>query len=105
MTRVFLKGMEQRRRGHIVNMSSMSAFHPIPGGILYTSTKYAIRGFSESLSEELRQEGYGNSIYVSSVHPYFVATRADLMDTVKPKFVLRKNNPIFLSYAPIHLQL
>lgn len=91
MTRVFLKDMERRRSGHIVNMSSLSAYYPIPGGILYTASKYAVRGFSEALSEELRQEGLAESIYVTSVHPYFVATRADLMEIVKPRFVSKSS--------------
>lgn len=87
MTRVFLKEMERRRNGHIVNMSSLAAFYPIPHAILYTSSKYAVLGFSEALSEELRQDGLGDSIHVTSVHPYFVATRADLMKMVKPRSI------------------
>lgn len=102
MTRVFLKEMERRRKGHIVNMSSMCAYFPIPGGILYTSSKYAIRGFSEALAEELRQEGLDELIHVSSVHPYFVATRADLMDMVKPKFVPK---PMLLYYSTLFLSI
>lgn len=78
MTRIFLAGMLERRRGHIVNMSSLSAFHAVPGAIVYSATKYALLGFSEALSEELRQDGYGNCVHVTSVHPYFTATRNDL---------------------------
>lgn len=83
MTRVFLKEMERRRTGHIVTMSSLAALYPVPGAVLYTSSKFALLGLSEALSEELRQDGYGDSIHVTSVHPYFVATRADLMKIIK----------------------
>lgn len=79
VTRTFLPGMMERRRGHVVCMSSMSAFHAMPGAAIYSSTKYASRGFIEALAEEIRQEGYGNCIHLSSVHPYFVSTRKDLM--------------------------
>lgn len=83
MTRVFLKEMERRGSGHIVNMSSLAALYPLSGAILYASSKFALLGFSESLSEELRQDGFGDSIHVTSAHPYFVATRADLMKILK----------------------
>lgn len=82
MTRVFLKEMERRRSGHIVTMSSLAAYYPLAGAILYSSAKFALLGFSEALSEELRQEGLGDCIHVTSVHPYFVATRADLMKMI-----------------------
>lgn len=82
MTRTFLSGMMARRRGHIINISSMSAFHPIPGAVIYSATKFAVQGFTEALAEELRQEGYGDQIHFTSVHPYFVSTRKDLMEAV-----------------------
>lgn len=92
MSRVFLKEMERRRTGHIVNMSSLSAYNPIPGAVLYSSSKFAVLGFSEALAEELRQDGLGDSIYVTSVHPYFVATRADMMKIIKPRFVAQNQS-------------
>lgn len=60
----------------------MSALHPMPGAVIYSSTKFAVRGYLEALAEELRQEGYGDCIHFSTVHPYFVATRKDLMDAL-----------------------
>lgn len=80
--------MERRRTGHIVTMSSLAAFYPAAGTILYTSSKFAMLGFSEALSEELRQDGLGDRIYVTSVHPYFVATRADFMNLIKLRLII-----------------
>lgn len=80
--RTFLPGMMERRRGHIAQISSMSALHPMPGAVIYSSTKFAVRGYIEALAEELRQEGYGDSIHFTTVHPYFVSTRKDLMEAV-----------------------
>lgn len=87
MTRTCLESMRHRRLGHIVNMSSMAAYYPIPNATLYSSSKSAILSFSEALSEELRQDGYGDCVHVTSVHPYFVSTRADLMDLVHLRFL------------------
>lgn len=83
MTHVFLETMMRRRKGHIVNMISLSSYHPFPGGTVYSSTKYALRGFTEALAQELRIDGYENCIHITGVHPYFVATRKELMDAVK----------------------
>lgn len=80
----------QRRRGHIVCVSSMSAFHPMPGATIYSSTKFAARGFIEALSEEIRQEGFGDCIHFSSVHPYFVSTRKDLMSALNLRWIILK---------------
>lgn len=88
MSRMFLETMIRRRSGHIMNLSSMASYHAIPGGIVYTTTKFAVRGFSEALDQELRLDGFGNYIHVTAVHPYFVATRKDLMDcAAKLRFV------------------
>lgn len=80
--RTFLPGMMARRRGHIAQISSMSALHPMPGAVIYSSTKFAARGYIEALSEELRQEGYGDCIHFTTIHPYFVSTRKDLMEAI-----------------------
>lgn len=58
----------------------MTAFHPIPGAIIYVATKFAVQGFNEALAEEMRQDGYGDCIHLTSIHPYFVSTRKDLME-------------------------
>lgn len=84
--RTFLPGMIKRKSGHIVQISSMSALHPIPGAIVYTATKYAVTGMMLALEEELRQEGSKHNIDFTTVHPYFVATRLDLMNLLNLRF-------------------
>jgi NADP-dependent 3-hydroxy acid dehydrogenase YdfG len=50
----FLPGMVARGEGgHIVNTASMSAFVALPSTAIYCTTKYAVRGLSESLRIEL----------------------------------------------------
>jgi len=47
--------------GHIVNTASMSAFVALPTTAIYCTTKYAVRGLSESLRIELDKYGIGVS--------------------------------------------
>ncbi len=64
-TRAVLPRLVAQRSGHIVNVSSISGYHPLPGGSGYAATKYAVTGFSESLFHEVREHG----IKVTTVFP------------------------------------
>jgi NAD(P)-dependent dehydrogenase (short-subunit alcohol dehydrogenase family) len=51
------------RGGHIVNTSSMSGIIPLPDpGVIYTTSKFAVRGLSESLRLALAQDRIGVSV-------------------------------------------
>lgn len=56
-TRLFLPRMIERGSGHIVNVSSLSGLVPLPFHLPYTTTKYALTGFSEVLATEVRRHG------------------------------------------------
>lgn len=88
VTHEFLESMIHKRMGHIMNIASMSAYHPFPGGIIYSTTKFAIRGFTECLTQELRLDGHSDYLHVTGVFPYFVATRKDLTDAFHLRFVI-----------------
>jgi uncharacterized protein len=62
-------GMVQRKRGHIVFMSSVAGKIPAAGVSIYNATKFGIRGFGLALREELWDTGVG----VSVVCPTFVS--------------------------------
>jgi 3-oxoacyl-[acyl-carrier protein] reductase len=49
--------MVRQGAGHIVNMGSLAALAPVPGLSLYSASKFAVRGFSLSIAEELRPRG------------------------------------------------
>jgi NAD(P)-dependent dehydrogenase (short-subunit alcohol dehydrogenase family) len=53
--------IERGQGGHIVNTASMSAFVALPGTAIYTTSKYAVRGLSESLRIELEKFNIGVS--------------------------------------------
>lgn len=52
---------KQGEGGHVVNTSSMAGMVPLPGLAAYSTAKYAVRGFSESLRMQLAKEGIGVS--------------------------------------------
>lgn len=59
----FMPRMIERRSGaHIVNTASMSAFVALPNTAIYCTSKYAVRGFSESLRIELEKYDIGVSL-------------------------------------------
>ena len=53
MIKAVLPGMRQRRRGHIINITSMGSFITMPGISYYCGSKFALEGISETLSQEL----------------------------------------------------
>ena len=65
MTRAVLPIMRQQRSGHIVNISSIGGLRSFPSLAYYHATKYAVEGFSESLSLEVAPLG----IKVTIVEP------------------------------------
>jgi len=72
MTRAFLPLLRQSGDAHIVNLSSLFGLIAPPGQAAYCASKFAVRGFTESLRRELEAEGA--KIAVTLVHPGGVAT-------------------------------
>jgi short-subunit dehydrogenase len=73
----FMPHLAKVERAHIVNMSSLFGIVGMAGQSAYSATKFAVRGFSESLAEELRVTTVGLTV----VHPGAVAT--NIMKTAK----------------------
>ncbi|MCB9679660.1 MAG: SDR family oxidoreductase [Alphaproteobacteria bacterium] len=69
--RAFLPAMVERKRGWIANVSSIFGIIGVPNCTAYCATKAAVKGFTESLDQELRATGVG----VSCIHPGGVSTR------------------------------
>ena len=65
VTRAVLPAMRAARRGHVFNLSSTAGYRGIETGALYSSSKFAVEGFSESLAAELKPFG----IHVTIVEP------------------------------------
>jgi NADP-dependent 3-hydroxy acid dehydrogenase YdfG len=71
VTRRFLPAMRQRRRGRIVNVSSVAGRVTLPFFAPYNSTKHAL----ESISDSLRHELHPHGIDVVVIEPGAVKTR------------------------------
>lgn len=65
ITRAFLPGMMERRSGQIVNVVSTAGFAGVFSYTAYSASKFALRGFSESLRAEMKPY----CITVSLVYP------------------------------------
>lgn len=53
----FARYFRKRKKGYILNMSSMSCWMPMPGIAMYASTKAYIRVFTRALAYELKDSG------------------------------------------------
>jgi len=71
-TRAFLPQLSRQREAHIVNLSSIFGIIAPPGQTAYAASKFAVRGFSESLRHEL--QAAKSPVRLSVVHPGGVAT-------------------------------
>ncbi|MBB4866293.1 NAD(P)-dependent dehydrogenase (short-subunit alcohol dehydrogenase family) [Pseudomonas nitritireducens] len=65
MIRAVLPFMRQRRRGHILNITSMGGYITMPGIAYYCGSKFALEGISETLGKEVA----GLGIAVTAVAP------------------------------------
>ena len=70
VTRAVLPGMVARNRGDVVNISSVAASYPYPGGNVYGGTKAFVRQFSLNLRADL----LGTKIRVTSIEPGMAET-------------------------------
>ena len=72
LTRAFLPVLARESAAQLVNVSSIFGIIAPPGQTAYSASKFAVRGFSESLRHEL--EAAGSPVGVTLVHPGGVRT-------------------------------
>lgn len=65
-----LPDMVARRRGHIINIASLSGVIPVPGQVVYVGAKFGVVGLSAALADEMAPHG----VHVSVVMPPFTNT-------------------------------
>jgi NAD(P)-dependent dehydrogenase (short-subunit alcohol dehydrogenase family) len=70
LSREVVKTMLPRRKGNIINISSMASQYGIPKVIAYTASKAAIEGMTRAMAVELSPDG----ILVNCIAPGFIAT-------------------------------
>ncbi len=68
--KAFLPYLKQQPESHIVNISSINGFITWPNHAPYCASKFAVKGFTETLWQELRH----TNVQVSCVHPGGIKT-------------------------------
>jgi short-subunit dehydrogenase len=71
-TKLFLPALIESGDGHVVNISSLFGLVSMPDQSFYNAAKYAVRGFTEALREEMLIDRH--PVGVTSVHPGGIKT-------------------------------
>jgi 3-oxoacyl-[acyl-carrier protein] reductase len=97
MTKFVLPQMLARRRGHIVNIVSVSGLIGEADASGYNASKWAVRGFSQSLFKQVRERG----VRVSMIHPGGVNN--DESRAVAAKTLIQNQDVAELVYTAVTL--
>jgi 17beta-estradiol 17-dehydrogenase / very-long-chain 3-oxoacyl-CoA reductase len=86
ITRAVLPGMVSRRRGLIINMSSIAGYKPLPLMGVYSASKKFVEYFSQTLEYEY---GSSHNIHVQTLTPSYIATKMTKWSNLlqKPNFI------------------
>src|SRR5258707_4638669 len=71
-TKVFLPHLIESGDGHVINISSVFGLFSVPGQAAYNAAKFAVRGFTEALRQEMTAAGH--PVKVTTVHPGGIKT-------------------------------
>lgn len=90
----FIPGMIEKKKGHIINIASAAGLVSSPKMSVYTASKHAVIGWSESLRLEL--ESISKDLHVTTVTPSYISTgmfegvRSSVVPILKPETAARK---------------
>ncbi len=71
-TKLFLPHLIASGDGHVINISSVFGLFSVPGQAAYNAAKFAVRGFTEALRQEMMVAGH--AVKVTTVHPGGIKT-------------------------------
>ena len=71
-TKAFLPHLIASGDGHVINISSLFGIFSVPGQAAYNSAKFAVRGFTEALRQEMALADH--PVKVTTVHPGGIKT-------------------------------
>lgn len=75
--------MIDRQKGHIVSIASVFGLTGLATACTYSASKFAVRGFMETLALDLHIQGLSDYIHTTTVCPYFIATNENVVASVK----------------------
>jgi short-subunit dehydrogenase len=96
MTKAFLPHLLTRPEAHIVNISSMGGFLPVPGQTIYGASKAAVKLFTEGLSSELSN----TIVRVTAVFPGAVDTNIAANSGVESSLQMENEQETIKILAP-----
>lgn len=92
-TKAFLPHLIESGDGHIVNISSLFGLMAVPGQSAYNAAKFAVRGFTEALRQEMLVNGH--PVNVTCVHPGGIKTAIVRNSDAVPGFDKRALAEVF----------
>lgn len=96
VTKTFLPTLLERPEAHIVNLSSMGGFVPVPGQTIYCAAKAGVKMLSEGLASEL----IGTNVRVTVVFPGAIATNITANSGVRPSSAGTRNSGAIKPLSP-----
>ena len=97
VTRAVVPGMVERKKGHIINVSSLAGQEVYPGGNVYCATKHAVTALSKGMRMDLVQHG----IKVTNISPGLAETE---FSVVRFKGDKDKADHVYAGYTPLSAQ-
>ncbi len=97
VSRIILPGMVERRRGHVINISSTAGKEVYANGNVYCATKFAVDALNKAMRLELGDYG----VKVTSVNPGFTETEFSL---VRFKGDKEKAKQPYVGMEPLHAE-
>ena len=106
-TRAFIPHLKDRPEAAIINTSSIFGMVAVPGQTVYHATKFAVRGFTESLALEMAETN--ENLQIHCVHPGHVGTNIvanSRMDeeSYKESLEQENNSSIFTRNRPATIE-
>lgn len=89
-TKAFLPVLKKMDHAHLVNISSVFGLIGVPTQSAYNAAKFAVRGFTESLREELLAEE--STVHVSCVHPGGIKTAIARNGRIRPMTIFSERS-------------
>ncbi|MEM6815925.1 MAG: SDR family NAD(P)-dependent oxidoreductase [Bacteroidota bacterium] len=94
VSKAVLPGMVARKKGHIINISSIAGLEVYPKGNVYCASKHAVDALTKSMRLDLNQYG----IKVTSIDPGLVETE---FSEVRFKGDSEKARNVYKNYTPL----